>query len=169
MDDFDRKIVTLAGAKQWLRDRVADGATCPCCTQFAKVYKRPITRSMAYSLILIDRHFQKDPVKAWLHVPSYLTRTSIVGAAIRGGDWAKLVHWGLLEEKPEIRKDGSPRAGYYKITERGSAFARGEIRIPKFVFIYASRVLNRPSPETISVQEALGAAFDYRALMARVE
>ena len=34
--------MTLDEAKAWLRDQVDDGAHCPCCGQFAKVYKRRI-------------------------------------------------------------------------------------------------------------------------------
>jgi hypothetical protein len=42
---------TLAEAQDWLRERLPDGAKCPCCTQFAKVYRRKINSAMAWQLI----------------------------------------------------------------------------------------------------------------------
>ena len=44
---------TLGGARDWLRDRVEKGAKCPCCGQFAKVYRRTITSGMARALFMI--------------------------------------------------------------------------------------------------------------------
>jgi len=159
----DPSTTTLQSAKDWLRDRVDVGAKCPCCTQLAKVYKRKLTGPMAYALILIERNFRTSG--DWLHVPSYLSKWSKIGSAVRGGDWAKLVHWKLIEEKPEIRDDGSPRAGYYKITQLGIDFAQGRVAVPKFVYLYDSRVIQRACTETLTVAEALGSNFNYAELM----
>ena len=46
---------TLEQAKEWLRVRFNEGAECPCCLQHVKLYRRPITSSMAYVLILLHR------------------------------------------------------------------------------------------------------------------
>lgn len=154
---------TLGEAKAWLREAVESrGAKCPCCRQFAKIYKRRITSSMAYALILVERYFRTTPDAAeWLHVPSMLTSMGLNG----GGDWAKLTHWDLLEEKPDIRDDDSPRAGYYKITPLGVEFVHNRVRVKKFVFIYSGERLSRTTDATVSIEEALTTRFNYRDLM----
>jgi hypothetical protein len=161
---MDPKTATLEEAKAWLRLRVDEGEHCPCCTQFAKVYRRPMTSSMAYALVLIYRHFRT--ATDWLHVPSYLSEVSKVGEAVRGGDWAKLTHWGLLEEKPvEDRGDGSPRAGFYRLTSLGSEFVEGRARVQRHVWIYDGRQMNRQDDETIDIHAALASRFNYAELM----
>ena len=99
----------LAEAQAWLKGRMEAGAVCPCCGQFAKVYKRTITSSMAFALVLVYRYFRSN--RGWIHVPSYLAELAKNGAAVRGGDWAKLRFWGLLAPMPTVRADGSDRAG----------------------------------------------------------
>ncbi|HYX22474.1 MAG TPA: hypothetical protein VFA98_16640 [Thermoanaerobaculia bacterium] len=163
----DPSETTLKEAQEWLLQGVRKGVICPCCTQHAKVYSRTITNTMAYALILIERFFRR--ANEWLHVPSYLNDLGLdpkLAASIRG-DWTKLRHWGLIEEKPEVRDDGSNRAGFYKITQRGVDFVHDRIQVRKFIYLYGSRVLDRPCDETISIGDALGEKFHYRELMDR--
>ena len=160
----DTSKTTIAQAKLWLREHTAKGAQCPCCHQRVQFYKRTLTSTMAYTLIILERHFRTN--SDWLHVPKYL---SAVGAkeASRGGDYAKLRDWGLIEPKPGKRDDDSSRTGYWKITERGRAFVRGEIRVHKIIEMYNQKPTGRGvSDETVSIQEALGVNFDYSKLMA---
>lgn len=118
---------TLQEAKVWLRARFSKGATCPCCNQFVKLYRRPFNKSMAFVLLLMARYYRRIEVKEsdWLHVPSYINEVVASNprrsAAVRG-DWAKLKFWGLIEEKPETRDDGSPRVGYWRMTPVGRQF-----------------------------------------------
>ena len=161
---------TLAQAKDWLRARVRKGAPCPCCNQFAMVYERSITGAMAVALVPIERYFRTNT--DWLHAPTYLTANSPVGVTIRGGDYAKLVHWGLLEEKPEVRDDGCPRAGFYKITPAGVEFALGRSRVPRHVAIYNQQpVASRKPFETVSIHDVLSKVkfknFNYEELMGK--
>lgn len=165
---YDPGTVTLAMAKDWLRARVRQGAPCPCCTQFAKVYERQITGAMAVALVIIERRFRTNA--DWLHTPTYLTANCPVGVTIRGGDYTKLVHWGLLEEKPEVRGDSSPRAGFYKITPAGIEWARGNTRVPKYVAIYNMQpVPSRKGVGTVSIHDVLSKSrfknFNYQELM----
>lgn len=163
---FDPNTTTLAKAQEVLKDHAKEGAICPCCRQLVKLYERPITGAMAYVLILLHRHFSTPPIPGWVHVPSYLTDMSKMGSAVRGGDWAKLRYWGLLEEKPEDRKDGSNRAGFYRMTEKGHKFAKGEVKVPKAVMLYNDRFLGFVTPGEVSIQDCLGKEFDYADLMA---
>lgn len=159
---FDLKTTTLAEAQEALKSHAADGAVCPCCRQLVKLYKREITSTMAYALILLHRHFEKSP--GWLHVPEYLTEMVKLGSTIRGGDFAKLRYWGLLEEMPE-KKDGTKKAGYYRMPEKGHQFAKGEVKVPKVVFLYNDNFLGF-GPGEVTIHECLGKEFNYEDLMA---
>lgn len=160
----NKKTTTVAQVKEWLLENARAGAQCPCCHQRVQFYKRTLTSTMCYALILIEQHFRTST--DWLHVPQYLTAAGADEAA-RGGDYAKLKDWGFIESKPSIRDDSSTRTGYWRITERGKAFVRGEIRVHKTVELYNQRRTKKDAdPTTVSIQEALGTRFDYAALMA---
>lgn len=152
---------SLEEAKQWLRERFENGAVCPCCNQYVKLYKRKLNSFMAYALLLIDRYFRQPDAKEWLHVPSYLIEQNATDR-----ECAKLRYWGLIEEMPEGRDDGSPHAGFYKITELGKQFVARTVRVPMYVHLYNGNPLKRPAAETIDIYEALGEKFNYNELMA---
>jgi hypothetical protein len=157
--------VTLSYARQWLTAHVQDGASCPCCTQFAKVYARTITSSMAYALVMIYKRPVTEGESEYFHVPDYLSRVCKLGPTTRGGDWAKLVAWGLLEEREGVRDDGSSRTGFYKITDLGKSVARGEVAVPKHALIYNGTLLRLDDTKSVTISEALGKKFDYSELM----
>lgn len=159
---------TLEEAKKWLRVRFGKGATCPACNQFVKLYKRKLNKSMAYVLLLMDSHFRGDVVEEWLHVPSYIAEMVSDhprrAAAVRG-DWAKLKYWGLIEEKPDVRADGSPRVGYWKLTPLGRQFARRQVKVPSHVYSYNGETLQRTVEEMVTIDDALGTEFSYDEIM----
>lgn len=161
----DLATTTLAQAQQAMLSSVKAGnpVTCPCCKQLVMLYERPITSSMAKVLILLHRHFKNHA--DWLHVPGYLSEMNKIGAAVRGGDWSKLRYWALIEEKPEVRGDGSKRAGFYKMTDLGHQFARGEAKVSKTAKIYNGRFLGFGDGQ-VSIQDCLGTEFNYDQLMA---
>jgi hypothetical protein len=165
---YDPNTTTLAVAQKMLQDYAMKGAICPCCRQEVKMYTREINATMAYTLVILHRHFSTD--QNWLHVPSYLSQMSTIGSAIRGGDFAKLRYWGLLEPKPaekktEKRKDGSKRVGFYRMTERGHQFVKGEIKIPRVALVYNGKH-HGFVPGEVTIQECLGKEFNYDDLMA---
>lgn len=142
----------LADAQVWLRNRVDKGERCPCCTQFAKVYRRKINSGMARSLI---RMYHISPGD-WIHLPTE------IGA--RSREEGKLAYWGLVEEENTLRPDGG-RAGYWRITPLGHAFVLGNIALPKYARIYDGRCLGLDTSEKATIKDALGTAFDYDDLM----
>jgi len=81
------------------------------------------------------------------------------------GDWAKLKYWGLIEEKPDVRDDGSPRVGYWKMTPLGRQFARRQVKVPSHVYIYNGEALQRAVEEQITIDDALGTEFSYDEIM----
>ena len=143
---------TLGAAREWLRHRVDEGATCPCCTQFAKVYRRKINAGMAHALIHMYRHAQTE----WFYLPDITSRW-------QGRDEAGLRYWALIEELQEKREDGG-RAGWWRITPLGHRFVLREVRVPKYARVYDGRCLSLTG-EPVSITDALGDKFDYDELM----
>jgi len=156
---------TIQEAKQSLRANWEKGISCPCCGQFVKRYGRSITSSMAYGLILLHKYFVKNPSEEWLHVSSYFSDLNIPSPVKQGmGDFAKLKYWGFIESAPEHRDDGSPRNGYWKITESGKMFAFGEMSVPSKIFLYDSKVVGI-GENMMTIRDALRKKFDYSELM----
>jgi hypothetical protein len=168
--DDNAKAVIADLRKEIPRMARGTGVYCPCCSQLVKLYPREITGSMAYVAILLHRYFSQPSAEPWLHVPEYLSNMSTVGAAVRGGDWAKLRYWELIEEKPpekvlSKRADGSKRVGMYRMTPKGHAFCKGEIKVQKSVLLYNDKLIEFGKGE-VGIQDCLRKAFNYEALMA---
>lgn len=148
--------MTLAEARAELRELVDDGARCPCCTQFAKVYRRKITSTMARLLIRLWIEAGRE----WAHMPTVTSRASTSASS---GDPAKLRYWGLLEEADVERDDGG-RAGWWRITDDGEAYVRAALRVRKYARVYDGRCLGHDG-DLVDIVDALGDRFNYRDLM----
>lgn len=144
--------MTLGAARSWLRDRVDQGETCPCCTQLAKTYRRRLHSAMARDLIYAHRAAGHEI----FHVRTVFGHD--------GGDFAKLAYWGLIAEEPHRREDGG-RAGYWHITQEGAAFVHSETSVMSHARVYNGRCLGFTG-EPITIRDALGRRFDYAELMA---
>jgi len=66
------KFRTVSQAREEVFNGYEEGMHCPVCSQFVKLYKRKLTSSMAYALILIHWYFKNNPEEKWLHVEKYL-------------------------------------------------------------------------------------------------
>jgi hypothetical protein len=155
---------TLATARLWLDQVRRNGAICPCCDQPAKVYKRKLNGTMAYALAQLYRNYRTTGRADWLHVPNFLSSITTT-ATIRGGDWAKLRLWDLIEPQPGERDDGSTRTGYYRISQTGIAFVELRWQTPRHVLIYNQEVLGYEGPDVLFT-DVIGDKFDYNELMA---
>jgi len=165
--NFDIQKTTLAEAQRWLMSHAEGGALCPTCTQHVQVHHREIHASMAKVLIILHRYFEKE--SDWLHVSGYLEELSKqLGVAIRGGDWVKLRHWGLIEEKPKAEQKGSPKkTGFWKVTSKGHAFTKLEVKVPRYVMVYNDRPLGFvPGCSEVSIVDCLRGEFSYVDLIA---
>jgi hypothetical protein len=148
------ELVTLAEAREWLAEQLEEGGiTCPCCGQFAKIYKRKLNANMTRLLITAYRMAGL----AWFHGPTLLRDGT--------GDLAKLRYWGLVIEESRARPDGG-RTGWWRVTPWGESFAKNLTRMPKYALIYDSRLLKLdPSAGNVSASEALEDKFNYSELM----
>lgn len=149
--------------------RAGKSASCPVCEQHCKIYRRRITSSMALALVHCARLSREGQ---WFHAQDLLTNRDaqeLVDGRVQvlTCDWSKLRHWGLIEPHPhQQRDDGSNRAGEWRITPTGRAFARGHVTVASHVLIYNGRKLATADDATpIYIGDALGSRFDYRELM----
>jgi len=160
-------IETLDEAKTYLNANLRDGVICPCCGQFAKIYKRKFNSWMARAMIAFYAHEGMKP--GWFHAISVVVDRRFWKFKINNscGDYGKLVWWGLLEEAAGHREDGNPETGYYRMTQKGRDFVLGKIRVRKYIHIYNDTLLevDGEKDEIISIHEAMGAKFNYSELM----
>ena len=150
------EMVTLAAARSWLRQQVDRGAVCPCCSQKAKVYKRPMNSGIARALITMFRAAGTD----WLYKPAVLKG---VGSAARDESIAR--YWGVIEEELTVRLDGG-RAGWWRVTPKGADWVRGHTTLPRYARIYDGRCLGFVGPD-VGIRTALGSRFNLDDLMSR--
>lgn len=159
---------TLAEMRALVRAKRGEGVECPCCGQFAKVYRRKLASTMARSLVVVFWHQHEHPEAEWVDLTALLLANSMIAANTNA---ALLKHWGLLEPKGGVREDGSKRVGLHRITDLGRRFVRAEVRVFKYVFLYDEELLGKSDggyarAEFVTIQEALGDRFNYSELMA---
>lgn len=118
---------TVKDAKDWLRDRLHDGVTCPVCQQQAKIYKRKITASMVTTMgKVVEAQRGPKAVDGYVYLPSIMQRSR---------DFATLRYFGLVQQKPEKRDDGGS-AGWWRVTDDGLLFLRGGLTVFKYAVVY---------------------------------
>lgn len=154
--------ISIKDVKENVFKNYEKGIHCPVCRQYIKLYKRKITSSMAYALILIYRYFKNNPEEKWLHVEDYFKKITIP-PTIRG-DFPKLRYWALIEKKKGQKEDSNPDVGYYAITDKGKEFVKREIKVPRYIYIYNANV-EKIGEEKINIESALGNKFRYDELM----
>lgn len=137
--------------RTYVFERIEEGVHCPACTQLAKVYRRQIYAGMARSLILMYRHGGTD----WVEV------SKVTGS--KGGDYAKLAHWGLIEDSKLVRKDGG-KTGWWRVTPAGQLFVLGKVKVLKYALIYDDHLRGHEG-EPVGIQDCLSKKFDYDELM----
>jgi len=153
---------TIEEAKDYLRNNYKKGCTCPACGQFVKLYKRKLNSSMARSLILLYRKSKSNPDVEYYHIYNDLLG---VDFGIGGSELSKLKYWGMvdeLEKDPDNTK--SRTSGYWKITEKGKRFVKGELTVQKYVLLYNGE-LRGFEGDQINIRNSLGNKFDYIELM----
>lgn len=158
MEGLNLKTATLEEAKNWLRERLHEGERCPCCTQFAKVYKKKLNSGMVSRLVHLERMSRGDNV--WISVNDLYSKTKSVSPK----DFPCLKHWQLIEAKGDTPDDGAKSSGYWRITDLGRQFVRGEVSMKRYIYLYDNRLM-KFSEETITIHEALGDNFDFKELM----
>lgn len=151
-------VQTVDEAKAWLRKFLnTGGAECPVCERYAVVYRWSLYSTAVSALMLYYRLGGTTEFVA----SRELTRLGHKGK----GDVTRLKFWGLVEPGRERREDGG-RAGFYRVTDKGERFIRGEISLPKYVYEYSGQVLYYDG-KSVDVKQALGKKFNYQEFVNR--
>jgi hypothetical protein len=79
--------------------------------------------------------------------------------AARGGDFAKLVYWKLIDADPE------ERPGFYRVTQAGEEFAECRSAVASAVYLYNGEVVGWDMKDLITIVDAIGDASVYEELM----
>lgn len=137
---------TLGDTRDWLNERLAEGHRCPCCGQFAKIYKRQVNSGMARALIALHK---AGGARFYRHL-ARLARWTHEGAQLQ---W-----WGLIEPKAN---DPSR----FRLTSLGMEFLRNEVQIPRYAHIYDGRLLKLDTGQWVDIKQALTTRFNYHELM----
>lgn len=148
-------LVTLEDARTEVREGRKEGVTCPCCGQFAKVYRRKIHSTMARNLI--DAYFKFGTGQQFRPIDEFGKDSP---------DFIKLQYWGiLLEVDPDaVRDDGSNRTGWWMLSSRAAGFVRGITTVTEYALIYNGEQIDTAG-DPVSIRDCLGKRFDYDELM----
>ena len=132
-----------------------EGTTCAACGQRTQLYRRTISSAMAawgIRLLRLSRSKSVDTPLSWVSIDDIPTR---------GGDYAKLEMWRVIEK---LQPTDGRNSGMFRPTALGVAFFSAEAMVPSHVFVYNQRPIAF-SEDLISIRDALGTKFDYDALM----
>jgi len=145
---------TLEDAKNEVYRHLKEGSFCPCCDQFAKVYRRKLTGTQSAGLTRL--------VKLYVNYPTYY-HVSELKISGNGGEFAQLRRWGLIVQ--QINKDtGKRTSGMWKPTPKGMVFSVNATRVPVSCDTYNNETLAF-SDEDTNIIQTLGERFNYAELM----
>lgn len=131
------------------------GCKCPVCDRHVQIRKYTINEAQCLLMMHLDRlHREEFNYKKYFHVEKH------IGVPLKvGGDWAKLRHWGLVEECLKAEADNKPRSGYWRLTEVGKLFVQNRISVPKYITLYNAEFRGyKDKLDTISIVDV----FDKR-------
>lgn len=146
--------ISLEDAKAWLRKRFEKGATCPCCGQYVKLYKRKLNTGQAAALCIMYRWHSRY---GWEN--AFDSKLLLFKGKRFDADFAKLRFWKIIARCEEERR--------YVMTERGREFVEGRIQVPKYIYAYNDGLVARDKPDQTltTIRDALGDKFDYDELL----
>ena len=150
---------TINEAQNFLKKHMDEGAECPCCSQFVKMYKRKLNSGMAHSLLRLVKLYHEDD--RYYHVSEIGDRFD--PSRPLSGDFAKLEHWGLIEQLPNT-DDAKRTSGKWRPTKEGIRFVYNEITVPTYCYLFDGEDFGF-SDERCTMIDALNNKFDYSELM----
>lgn len=145
---------TVGDSRKYLRENFDKGCKCPSCGQFVKLYIRKLGSAQSRALI---RTYHLNKEQEWVHIREISKEINITG------DYAKLVYWGLIEEK-ENQDTKKKNSGFWKITQRGKDFVECKISLPSHVMIYNSKFQGFKD-SFVMITECIGKKFNYSELI----
>lgn len=180
MTPFDPDTITLTEAWEAMVPAMegngAEGARCLLCGKYLRVYYRNLGHEIAQVAIVLHRWNLANPGE-W----AFLAKLGVTGKAGYRGDYAWGRYWGLYEQRDDPRPDGYKHAGWWRITDLGTAWVTSgllpeprRLKLPRYVRTFQEAALGPPWPYTekgtlmpdVGVRDAAGEHFNYERLMA---
>lgn len=150
-DMFDGEGAFLAKMRHnWNKAIEAEGAFCPCCGKWGKVYKTKLSQHLALCLRWMFVH--GDEADGWVDVQNKGPRWML-----KSKTYPLLEHWDLIESK-------ATRSGIWRVTLKGQDFVQGLINLPNAVHIYDNKVWGFEADE-VSFRQCFGNHFDFDEMM----
>ena len=142
---------TVQQAKEYLQENIDTGVECPCCGQFAKIYKHRLNSQIAKTLIgmytLGDRS---------IHILNELKPSNRMYSLAR--------FWGLIEPTEVMVRGNKKASGYWKLTEKGKLFVEDKETIAEYVLLFNNKHYGFKGDE-VDIKYCLGKKFNYQELM----
>lgn len=139
----------------WVKTNSKTGCICPCCNRLVKIYKRKLNRGMALELIDLYSLSCNNLETIFFHHTQF--------AKVSGGELSKLLHWGLVCEKPNT-VDDKKTSGFWGITQKGILFVENKISVEKYIYLLDAELISY-SIENTNIIDSLGSKFNYQELM----
>lgn len=159
LSDAIKNAIPVIKSGLFTPENLKSGCSCPACSQFIKMYKRKIDKSMAHIMLRLYKVTAEKPEQEFFHIDEDL-HIPVTSSGI-----AKLRYWNLVEEKasdPNLKDKKS--SGMWRITNKGKLFVQGKVTVPKYAKVY-NKVVHGFEGEEVNIQMALGSKFNYEELM----
>ena len=127
---------------------------CPCCERYSKIYRRPLNATTAFQLIKLYK--MSGEKRDYIYIEDLPMRG--------GGDFTKAAHWGLIEPKPHTT-DAKKSSGFWRLTNDGILFVKGEKTIIESIIVFDNEV-RRFEGKMVSINDVISVKFNYQELMA---
>lgn len=152
-------MVDLKDARRefFIEYKTAGGAICPCCDRYGKLQPRLLNSGEAQCLIWLYRRSERDD--------HWNDRDSAPRHVLKCGEIAKLAHWGLAVQKPNVDDPKKKESGMWKITRRGRSFVLGRLKVWSHALVYNKTCWGFKKKKRVDILDALGERFDYEKLM----
>lgn len=147
--------MTLGEARQYVAEGLREGTECPCCCQGARKYRWTLYSTAARALIQLYKiGGTTEPVHN-----SQLEATGHKGK----GDVSRLSCWRLVT--PVDNPTNDDRRNWWQVTELGGQFVRGEVTVPKQLWIYHRDVYEVIPEPQVTIHDVLETPFDLDELL----
>lgn len=148
---------TLSAAKKELWEGMEkEGIDCPCCGRFAKMYRYTISKAQIAAFHWIAMHsLANEYIEVQRDAPRWLLQSNSHG---------KLVHWGLLEQKPNV-SDETHKSGCWRLTKLGWKFHRGLASVQQYALVFNNKCFGHEGEEQYFRDRF--ESFHYADLMSR--
>jgi hypothetical protein len=121
-DDFLQRL-----RKDYLKVLQGKGGNCPCCDRTGKYNAFSITKKNAQALIWI---YYNGDEHGWVNTANNAPRDFM-----RAKTFSNMRYWGLIEPYPNDDKE-KRGSGYWRITNKGIKYLKGEMPLPYKAYIY---------------------------------